>query len=118
MQESKKTIQITFELKATNQELSNNTTNSTLSVDLKKTKGKSDVKTVIVETLVQNADNITTSSGALFQLYYKDIQSTESYLPCKASPPTGQNTFSYSKANFTKELINQIKKKEWGKSSW
>ena len=101
LQESKTTIQIKFELRATNEALSNNTTNFTLSAGLKKTKGKIDVKTVIGTTLVQDADNITTSSSALFQLFYKDIQSTESYSPCKATPPTGQNTFSYSKVNFT-----------------
>ncbi len=112
----KKTITIKFTISATNTNLTNPTTNFTLTVDLKKTKRKLDAKTVIGETLVQDIATISLAGGT-FEFYYKDIISTATASPVRATPPTGSDSFSVNKQNFKTDALSNMKSKNNGKSA-
>ena len=108
LQESKITIQITFVLKATNEALSNNTTNFTLSVDLKKTKGN--LPTSAAKTLIQRLAILQFVGGGFVNFSDPDATVTDEYFMGKVSAPDGKDTFEYSKSTYKQKIIDETKK--------
>ena len=107
LQESKTTIQITFVLKATNEALSNNTTNFTLSVDLKKTKGN--LPTSAAKTLIQRLAILQFVGGGFVNFSDPDATVTDEYFMGKVSAPDGKDTFEYSKSTYKQKIIDETK---------
>lgn len=109
----KKTIQIIFTIKANDQTLKNPETNFTLSVDLKKTKGK--LPNDIAKDLVQQIGNLQFDGGRLVNFYEAGMIVDENHIMANIEKPNGKDTFSYSKKTWKDFFFKQLEEKNKNK---